>query len=541
MRPFLTLHSPLAARRYYEAKIWGEETLYGLLRDRAGAVGDGIALTDGRRAVTWRELLAWVDGIGFELRGYGLTTGDRVVGWMSSRMEGVAVFLACSREGFAYCPGLPPDRTCAEVADTVRRLTARALFVEPGWGVDRGQADFDAMLAGIPDLKAVFDTEFFPQPSTNLTRFNSDPDRVVYLGLGTGRGDEPTYAMHSDNTLLAGARDLVLRDTAANSDRYLLLTPLHDHAFWIHVALWLRIGCRLGIDVAAVRGDAADRILRHDPTRIVAAPNQVADILEACRHPVGERPRPSSILVTGTLVRPEFLRECRDAGLSLCTAYVTPESSDVCVTDAEGPMPPAATNDEMAITASLYRLFDPYDRDVEIEVGTVGHIGMRGPGSMLGYFDDQSRTERNFNEAGWFLSGDFGIADGEGRLSIVGRARGRDDDGGYVVDPTHLEALALRHPEVREAVCFTIPDKRLGARICIAVAGTIAPAVLSRHFEEAGLHRRDLPEFVVHLNALPGVSGDRAAKRALAEMARRQTLDLIPLSRIGTSVLRPAG
>ena len=75
MRPFLTLHHPAQSRRYYEQGVWRGDTFYGLLAGHAAVRPDAIALQDGRRRVTWKELHAWVDGVAADLR----ARADRVV------------------------------------------------------------------------------------------------------------------------------------------------------------------------------------------------------------------------------------------------------------------------------------------------------------------------------------------------------------------------------------------------------------------------------------------------------------------------------
>ena len=63
MRPFLTLHHPAAAARYYEQGLWCSETFYTLAARHAQGRPDAIAVQDGRRALSWRELVHWVDGV----------------------------------------------------------------------------------------------------------------------------------------------------------------------------------------------------------------------------------------------------------------------------------------------------------------------------------------------------------------------------------------------------------------------------------------------------------------------------------------------
>jgi acyl-CoA synthetase len=95
----LTLHDPAAARRYYAAGLWRDETLYALLAKHADARPDDYALRDGRRRLTWRALLAMVDGVAADLDAAGLKRGERVAVWLPNRVEAVAALLASSRQG----------------------------------------------------------------------------------------------------------------------------------------------------------------------------------------------------------------------------------------------------------------------------------------------------------------------------------------------------------------------------------------------------------------------------------------------------------
>src|ERR687886_755716 len=97
--PLLTLHDPANARRYYEA---------------------------------------------------GLKRGERVAVWLPNRVEAVAVFLACSRQGYVCNPSLHQNYTVAEIASLLTRTRAAALFAQPGYGADARTADIFAHTTELP-------------------------------------------------------------------------------------------------------------------------------------------------------------------------------------------------------------------------------------------------------------------------------------------------------------------------------------------------------------------------------------------------------
>jgi acyl-CoA synthetase (AMP-forming)/AMP-acid ligase II len=182
------------------------------------------------------------------------------------------------------------------------------------------------------------------------------------------------------------------------------------------------------------------------------------------------------------------------------------------------------------------RVFDAEDADRELPSGQVGEIGGRGACLMLGYFDDQRATEQAFNRDGWFMSGDLGILDAQGRLRIVGRKKDIIIRGGRNIHPTRIEDLARAHPAVLKAAAFPVADERLGERVCIGVvlrAGhALAPDELLLHLRTRGLSRYDLPEFYLALDALPLTASGKVLKRALVEQ--------VASGRLRPQAVRPA-
>lgn len=522
MRPFLTLHHPADARRYYEQGLWRADTFYGLLARHAAERPDAIALQDGRLALSWAGLQARVDGFAADLNARGLTGGDRLSIWMSNRAEAIIAFLACARDGLACNPSLHRTFTCAEIGRLLERLSARALVTEPGWGADRARTDLDAVLARIPSIAAVYTPDNFPARSPHPLPPSPDPDRVVYLAFTSGTTGNPKCVMHSHNTLLANARDLV-RDWGHGPDTVLLsLSPLSHHIAWVGVAQWLVAGCRFVTNDPPAGTSSLDWIIETGATYVMGVPTHAMDVLAQQKGRGVERlGRVSSFYMAGAPIPPSVAAAFVAQGVKPQNVYGMTEDSSHQYTHPSDDTDTIVTTCGRGGSAYAVRLFDPADPDRPVAAGEVGEIGGRGAALMLGYFDNQAATEQSFNRDGWFLSGDLGVLDARGNLRIVGRSKDMIIRGGHNIHPAHVEALALRHSEVTRVACFAVADERLGERMCIAITGSARADDLLAHLDREGLSKYDMPEYFVALGEFPLTASGKILKRELAEMAKR--------------------
>ncbi len=530
MRPFLTLHHPAAAARYYEQGLWCPETFYALAARHAQGRPDAIAVQDGRRALSWRELVRWVDGVAADLRTYGLVGGDRVSIWMSNRIEAIVTFLACSREGFACNPSLHRTYTCGEIGQLLTRLSARALVTEPGWGADRARTDLDAVLAGVPSLKVVYTPDSFPGAAPNKTPPVADPDKVTYLAFTSGTTGDPKCVMHSDNTLLANARDMV-RDWGHGPDTVILsLSPLSHHIAWVAVAQWVLSGCRLVTDDPPADMSRLDWIVSTRATYVMGVPTHAMDILAEQRARGMERLGEVQVFyMAGAPIPPSVAEAFVAQSIKPQNVYGMTENSSHQYTHPADETQVIVETCGRGGRAYEVRLFDPNDPDRPVGVGEVGQIGGRGAALMLGYFDNQTATESSFNRDGWFMSGDLGVLDAKGNLKIEGRLKDLIIRGGHNIYPAQIEALALRHERVVKAACFPVADERLGERVCIAVIGEIEAELLLEHLAREGLSKYDMPEYFLCMETFPLTASGKILKRTLVEMVRKSELSPIPI------------
>jgi long-chain acyl-CoA synthetase len=89
---------------------------------------------------------------------------------------------------------------------------------------------------------------------------------------------------------------------------------------------------------------------------------------------------------------------------------------------------------------------------------TVGEIAVKSPGLTSGYSDMEELNRQAFRD-GYFLSGDLGKLDEDGRLTITGRKKLLIEVGGYKVDPIEVEDVVIAHPKVAEAVVVGVETK----------------------------------------------------------------------------------
>jgi acyl-CoA synthetase len=526
MRPFLTLHHPAVARNYYDSGLWQHDTFYGLVEKNAVHWPDSVALRDGRRSLSWADVKAWVDGVAAELRVYGLQPGDRVSIWMSNRVEAVIMFLACAREGLACNPSLHRTHTSAEIGTLVERLSTRVLLTEDGWGADRAASRLETVLADIGSIKMVFTPENFPAPAVNLSAPNTDPDRVAYLAFTSGTTGAPKCVMHSHNTLLANARELV-RDWQHGPDTVLLtLSPLSHHIAWVAVGQWLICGGQLVTDDAPDGMSRLDWVVETGATYVMGVPTHAMDILAAQRERGLDRlGRVSVFYMAGAPIPPSVADAFVAQGIRPQNVYGMTENSSHQYTHPDDSIGVITSTCGRGGLAYEVRIFDAADADLELPAGEVGQIGGRGASLMLGYYDNQSATAGSFNHSGWFMSGDLGSLDETGNLRIEGRIKDLIIRGGHNIYPSHIEAIAHRHPSIARVACFAVADERLGERVCIAVIGDIGPDALLRYLAEEGLSKFDMPEYFLQVDTFPLTPSGKILKRELIEQVKAGVLE----------------
>jgi acyl-CoA synthetase len=545
----LSLQSAERLREYYDAGIWHAETIYQLVRRHAAARPDGFAARDRLRRLTFVELFAAADALAGALRAQGVNRGDRVFLWLPERVEGVAAFLACMREGFVVCPSPHRNHTGAEVVDLLTRTRAAALIYQAGHGADAARHDIGDILPGLDHVRFALRLPPLakgaaPAPFADLVAANypvpggdavaRSPDTVSYLAFTSGSTGTPKGVMHSDNTLLTAMRAIAADWRVGPASTVYSLSPL-SHNLGIGALLTAFVaGCEIVLHDLPRGASLVDRIVETAATYLVGVPTHAIDLLAELRARGLDRlGAVTGFRISGAAAPGHVKRDLLDYGMVPQSGYGMTESNSHQYTLPDDPAERIVESSGRACRGFEVRIFDVDDPDRAAPPGEIGIVGGRGGSVMLGYFDDQLATEAAFNAEGWLMSGDLGRLDDDGYLYLVGRAKELIVRGGHNINPLRIEALALQCTAVAAAAAVPVPDERLGERICLALAwrtgADIDAAGLLRHLADAGLSRYEMPEFLLEMTEVPLMPNGKVRRREIADAVRAGTLVPVPV------------
>ncbi|MBX9844644.1 MAG: acyl--CoA ligase [Xanthobacteraceae bacterium] len=528
----LTRLSAELIKKYESEGFWRGDTIYSLVRWNAGHKPDSFAVRDRFRRLTYRQLLDAADALAADLAAHGVRPGQRVGVWLQSRIESVVALLACSKSGAICCPSLHRDHTVGEVVELMQRTRAVAFIWQEGYGAGADKRDFIEALKAAETVRQVYrlkpltekDTALYPGLGSDKTdvAVKSDPNQVVYLAFTSGTTGKPKGVMHSDNTLLANARQLAKDWTITNTSVVYSLSPLsHNLGFGAQV-MALAMGAELVINDLPRGASLADRILETDTSFLVGVPPNAIDLLgEMQRRGLKGLGRLTGFRISGSAVPSEVVAGLIRQGIKPQSGYGMTESCGHQYTMPEDEARLIIETSGKCCAGYEFRVFKENDPDTEAAPGEVGQLGGRGASLMLGYFDDQTATEEAFNKSGWFMTGDLGTIDAQGYLRIAGRSKDIIIRGGHNIHPARVEELATRHPAVQRAAAVPMKDARLGEKVCLAVvtrAGAdVAPAELLAHLDAAGLSKYDMPEYFLRLDEIPLTPNGKMLKRTILD------------------------
>lgn len=521
--------------RYTRAGYWPGCTFTDVLERHATERPDAIALVDGERRLTYRELHHLVERVARGLASLGIDREEVLAVQLPNSIELCLAILATQRVGAAYNALNPLFRR--QELETVLRVTQPRGIVIPvrwqGFDYEALVRELRPRLTGLEHVFTVgpgtpadgqdFDSLGRDAPPLDLdARYGRDPDRVWMLGVTSGTTGTPKIYMHTINSQLGEALALNGELGIRADDVFLAMAPLtHRGAVMVGLFMAIAAGATLVVLDRYDPAQALGLLARERCTCAFAIPTQAWDLLREHERRPQDVQALRLIVMSGAPIPPDLVRALAERwpGCVPLSGYGLSETGFATYTRPSDP-PERLTTCGRAAPGMEVRALDEHGR--VLSPGEVGELGIRGPQVCAGYFANQEATRAAITKDGWFLSGDLGRVDDQGYVSYVGRKKHVIVRGGYKIYAEEMEFLLRQCSGVRDAVLVPVPDERLGERSCLCVVPAEQEPTLGdvcAFLEGRGVAKYTWPEYLLICDEFPrNAVGkvDRLALRALA-------------------------
>lgn len=479
---------------------------------------------------TYAELDETVSRLANALSVRGVGKADRIALFSHNNYAFVVAYLALARLGAVSVPinfmlaahevrymlehsevsGLIVEDTLLPVAEEANAdaLALRGVITEGGEGVPAGwESVVDWMTHGDAT-----------EPDVDIAE--EDLAQLIYT---SGTESRPKGAMLSHGNLIAQYVSCIVDGEMTADDVEVHSLPLY-HCAQLHC--FLTPGLYLGAtNIVLPRADAAAILATIEEaraTKLFCPPTVWISLL---RHPDFDRRDLSSLRkgYYGASIMPvEVLKEigARLPEVRLFNFYGQTEMAPLAtVLKPEDQVRKAGSAGRPVLNVETMVVDD---NGIPVAAGQVGEIVHRSPQAMLGYWKDPEKTAEAF-VGGWFHSGDLGVQDSEGYLSVVDRKKDMIKTGGENVASREVEEALYTHSAVAEVAVFGVPHSRWIEAVTAAVVlrnGESATA------EELITHcRRRLAGFKIPKNV---VFVDELPKNASGKVLKRELRDSVP-------------
>jgi len=489
----------------------------------AAGRGDAPAIAaPSRPALTYAGLRRQAAATLAALGARGIGRGDRVAIVLPNGPEMASAFLSVG-SGAATAP-LNPGYRAEEFQFYLGDLRARAVMVE------RGSTNPVLAVARDLGLQIVEIAWSEDDPAGRFDILGSTPSGPSAEVAGS---DEPALLLHTSGTtsrpklvpllqrnVAASAHHIAATLALTPDDRCMNIMPLfHIHglmaATLASVAAGASVFCCPGFN--ALRFFAWLEEAR--PTWYTAVPTMHQAILSraARNREAIARTGLRFIRSSSASLPPAVMQELEITfGAPVIESYGMTEAAHQM---ASNPLPPAirkpgsvgmAAGPDVRVMSEDGRLLD---------TGMTGEVVIRGANVTPGYEGNPSANAAAFTD-GWFRTGDQGILDAEGYLTITGRLKEIINRGGEKVAPSEVDNVIQDHPAVQQVVTFAMPHLKLGEEVAAAIVLREGMAASEHDIKEFAAERLadfKVPRYIVFLAEIPKGATGKMQRIGLAE------------------------
>ena len=499
-------------------------TIHQLLKEQAEQNPDAIAmLAPGRAPLDYRSLYQHVEELVKSLNGFGIHRNDRVAIVLPNGAEMATAFLGVAAG--ATCAPLNPSYRANEFDFYLSDIHARAVIVQSG---------FDSPVRDVAKARGISILEVTGRQAESAGIFHiagnkatnapsadfSKPEDVALILHTSGTTSRPKIVPLTQKNICASARNTKDTLQLTGRDRCLNVMPLfHIHGLMAAVLSSLTAGA----SIVCTPGFQADSFFvwlsEYHPTWYTAVPTMHQSVLARV---AGSQPPSANgslrfIRSSSASLPPQIMKGLEEAFQApVIEAYGMTEASHQM---ASNPLPPRGRKPgSVGIAAGPeIRIMD--EAGNFLSAGEPGEIVIRGENVTIGYENNPSANQSAFIN-GWFRTGDQGVMDEEGYLSITGRIKEMVNRGGEKVAPREVDEALMDHPDVIQAVAFAAPHKTLGEDLVAAVVLRKESVVTERELRTFAFSRLadyKVPSQIVIVDEIPKGPTGKLQRIGLAE------------------------
>ncbi len=537
---------------------WG--TIPALVADGARRHGDSEALVDGDVRLTYAQLADSVDRYARSFVAVGVAPGDRVAMWAPNCAEWMLAALGALRAGAVLVP-MNTRFKGGEAAYIVRTSGATTLVSVRGFlGVD-----YPALLEGedvgplarivllrdeapvadgaegvmsppvteILGLPAFLEQGALVDPAETAARAAAiGPDDVSDLIFTSGTTGYPkgAAATHAQSLRTFGTWSSIVG--LGPGDRYLVVNPFfHTFGYKAGILACLMAGATVVPEAVFDAQRVMEKIEAERISVLPGPPTLYQSLLADPKRSAHDLSSPR-LGVTGAAVVPVELVHAMSSELgfeTVLTAYGLTEScGTVTMCRRSDPAEIIAGTSGRAIPGLEVRAVVNGE---PVTAGDPGEIVVRGYTVMAGYWADEAATAATIDGEGWLHTGDIGVMDQDGNVTITDRVKDMFVVGGFNAYPAEIEAILRGHEAVAQVAVIGVPDDRMGEVGCAyvvpvegfpiggagdATAGDVLGRAILVWAREAMANYK-VPRSLVLVDILPVNAGGKVLKRELRE------------------------
>jgi fatty-acyl-CoA synthase len=474
--------------------------------------GDRPALSLGEQAVLWQDWVPWIDRVAAWLIGRGVKAGDRVNVCAPNSLEYCTLTMAIIRAGAIAAP-LNARFTAHELAEIVEDHSP-ALIIATVDLADRFSNCGVPVLA-MDDVAALRTGEI----ARNLRE--QHPDDCVVIISTSGSTAKPKGVMYSHRSMLAYAQATLLEDeTLAGGGRVIVVAPLATSAGMVQLVHYAVLGFTLYFEPVFDAPRFLDILETEKISIFAGAPAFFERIAAVPRFGEADLSHLKSVTVGGARVTRALFDAWKAKGLIIRQTYGQTEAG------GNSTVMPAAFAEEFPEKCGWGGMFTQHrivGADGEdMPPDTEGEILIRGPGMMIGYWNNPDATAQAIQN-GWLHTGDIGTMDASGLITFVDRIKDIIISGGLNISAAEVERALMEFPGVEECAVIAAPDDKFQETPLAVVFGP-APIDLTALIAHCNARLADykVPRYVVvRSDPLPRLATQKISKPALrAEYAQ---------------------